>query len=480
MKLLFTILLTAAITGAIVWGVFKVLPGSAQAGPIVTTTVRTGKPVLGQLVEIVSAPGEISPKKKVSISARVSARIMELPFLPGAKVTAGSAQSERPVPASLLVKLDSTDLEAALRSAEARKKAQAARMEVDEAQIESQRASLRATDIQIIQAQRELKRNEGLLASKDVSQSIVDDLRSKLEDLQARLEASRFALIAAEKNISVLKHNLEEADAEISKARENLGHTTIVSPIDGVITKVNTEVGEMAVMGTMNNAGTVILEVADLSKMVMAAQVDESDIGMLKVGQKARVRIQAYPGRIFEGVVDTIALSATTTPTRFFKVEILLDTSGERIYSGLTADVDIQTRVNENVVKIPSQAVLGRPVDTLPAEHRKEGGLVNLNKTITPVVYRKIGDKAVITPIRIGPSDATHTVVLEGLSIEDEVITGPFKVLESIANDQKVQLEGEKKDGAPAGPATPSTTPAKPPGAGPDRTSSGPRVKFGK
>src|SRR4051812_27767498 len=142
-----------------------------------------------------------------------------------------------------------------------------------------------------------------------------------------------------------MKHELEAADAEIARARDSLSYTTITSPIDGQITRINSQVGELVVIGTMNNPGTVIMEVADLNTMLVNARIDESSVASVKVGQKALVRAQAYAGEVFEGTVSSVALSQTEEKdgSKYYKTEILLNTNGRRIFSGLTADVDIET-----------------------------------------------------------------------------------------------------------------------------------------
>jgi hypothetical protein len=179
--------------------------------------------------------------------------------------------------------------------------------------------------------------------------------------------------------------------------------------------------------------------------------------------------MEAYRDKIFEGTVVSVALAnfdpnmargasnrfmmGNQDGTKFYVSEILLKTDGQRIFSGLTADVDIETKRWDDILKIPSQAVLGRSVDELPQDLRDKPE-VDKTKTMVPVVYRSVDGKAVVTPVSIGGSDLTHTVIKSGLSESDMIITGPFKVLESIAHDQKI-----KEDRATTRPTTkPSTT----------------------
>jgi HlyD family secretion protein len=410
--------------------------------------VRVERVVRGDLVEFVSASGEVEPKTKVQISARVAARIAELPFDEGDVVKKGD----------VLVKFDDRDLRAALESVKARYDAEKAQIFVAETRIKSQEAQLGAQQIQLADAERDLRRQTQLLSTKDVSQSTVDTAQARVDNLKAQIDAAKQSLDADRAGLIVLRHNLDAARAEIQRSEDNLSYATIESPIEGIVTKVEAEVGEMALMGTMNNPGTVLLNVADLSKILLVAHVDEASIANIKVGQKAKVRMQAYGDEVFEGFVDKMALKNTEerlTNTKFFEVEILLKTDGRRIPSGLNGDAEIETNRLENVLKVPSQSVVGRAVESLPVEVRYKPE-VDQKKTIASVVYRFVDGKAVVTPVAVGPSDVTHTVIRSGLSEGDQVITGPYKVLEQIQHDWRV------KDEAKQGPATqPATQPVK-------------------
>ena len=294
-------LLVVSVIGALIKGKGK----ASQKGKV----VRLETAQQGELVEYISAPGEIEPKTNVEISAKVSARIIELPFQEGDTVTCGDPHATVPVPASILVRLDAKDLESRLISARASRAAQAAQVEVEKAKIAAQRATLAGLAVSLEQAQRDLKRKKGLLQSQDISQSAFDEVQCRVDELKAQYAAQKYSLESAELNLIVLRYNLEAADAGIAQAKEALSYTTITSPIDGVITRINAEVGEMVVTGTMNNPGTVIMQVADLSEMLLVAQVDEADIGKLKLAQHAAVRVQAFAEHKFKGTVDSIALT---------------------------------------------------------------------------------------------------------------------------------------------------------------------------
>ncbi|MCK5174388.1 MAG: efflux RND transporter periplasmic adaptor subunit, partial [Planctomycetes bacterium] len=360
-----TVIVTLVSVG-VIYGVIKKKSGQAK----MAKTVRLAQPECGELAEIVSAPGEIEPSRKVELSAKVSARIVELPFEEGDTVTGGDSEADPPTGGSLLVRLDGKDLESQLRSTKANLAAQTAQVEVERARLLSQQASMSGLAASLKEAHSDLTRKKGLLESHDISQAVFDQAQCRVDEVQAQYTAAGHTLKSAELNLIVLQHNLEAADARMAQAQEALTYTTITSPIDGVVTRINAEVGELVMTGTMNNAGTVIIEVADLSQMLVVAQVDEADIGKLQVGQEAAVYVQAFPDVEFSGVVDSIALTHRNSQsgTKFFRTEILLNSIPEatRLYSGLTADVDIQTRVHEDILKVPSQAVLAREIDSLP------------------------------------------------------------------------------------------------------------------
>jgi len=439
--------------------VIKIKSGASKK----PTVVRIEKAQHGELIEFVSAPGEIEPSVNVEISAKVSARIIELPYEEGDIVTCGSTDTNPPEPASVLVRLDDKDLQSRLLSAEASYAAQAAQIEVEKARISSQQASLVGLDASLKQSQRDLERQRGLLESQDISQATYDQSKLKFDELESRHNSTKHTLNAAELNLLVMEHNLEAAGANVTQAKEALSYTTITSPIDGVVTRINAEVGEVVIYGTMNNPGTVILEVADLSTMLLVAQVDEADVGKLRVGQKATVYVQTFPDDEFKGVVDSIALThriSQSTATKYFRTEILLEGDVKKLFSGLTAHVDIETIKHEDVLNVPSQAVLGRAIDDLPLDIRENNPEVDKEKTFTPVVYRYIDGKAVVTPVKIGPSNLTNTIIKSGITEDDKIIVGPYKELEGLKHDKKIrderEVEAEKKkkkkaDGAEAG-----------------------------
>lgn len=441
-----TIILTCIVTIVAVLVVQALLKRKLSGGAK-PTPVRIEVIAPADLTEFVTAPGEVEPRTKVDISAKVSARIVELPYKEGQRVTRGDPDAQPPVPPSVLIKLDSRDLESRLRSAEASFHAQEAQIAVDKANIARQKAALDAAAATLRQAENDFARQKQLLESRDISQAAFDQIECRLAEMRANFIAGQHALEAAELSLIVMQHRLDASHEEIEQAKEALSYTTITSPIDGVITRINAEVGEVVMTGTMNNPGTVIMQVADLSQMILVAQVDEADIGNLKVGQKARVRVQAFWDEEFTGVVDTIALTHDLSPTRtkYYKTEIILHDNARKLHSGLTADVDIETVTHKDICKVPSQAVVSRKVDDLPLEIRQNNPNVDMAKTDALVVYRLIDGKAVVTPVSIGPSDMTHIIIKSGLSAGDKVVSGPYKILESIRHDQLICDEAQQK-----------------------------------
>jgi HlyD family secretion protein len=420
------------------------LQGKA-AGTGKATIVRVEEAQLGKLIETVSAPGQIEPKINVQISAKTSGRIVELPFDEGAVVTKGDPNTSPTVPASVLVRLDSRDMESRLQSTRADRSARAAQIDVEKARVASQETSLVGQKAGLDQAGRDYARQCELLKTKDVSQVACDEAKLKVDDLQSKYDSAVHSLKAAQLNLKVLEHNLEAAEAAIEQAEESLSYTVITAPINGTITRINAKVGEMVVTGMMNNPGTKILEIGDLSEMLVVAQVDESDVGKLKCGQAALVHVQAWPNKVFRGVVRTVALSNNTgnQGSKYYETEVLLKDPNEQIYTGMTADVDVEVAYHENKLVLPSQAVLGREVDELPVEIRDTLTEAQKSKTFATVVYVYKDGKAIVTPVSIGASSATHTIVTSGVKVGDKIIVGPYKELEKLKHNQAVKDERE-------------------------------------
>mgnify|MGYP002630873894 CR=1 FL=1 len=417
--LIFSVILVLGLAGAILAlgpslaGNFSFGSSSGGSGELVRFEAVTRR----TLIERVAAPGEIEPNVKVDVSAEVSARILELPFREGENVRQGD----------MIIRLDAADFQARLESSEARRDAERFRLQSEQSRIAGPISSLS-------NAQERLRRQEQLFETGDISRQNLDDARNKVAELSAQVEAGKLS-------ISVLESSLAAAEADIDQARDRVAKTVMKSPINGVITILNAEVGELVVVGTMNNAGTVIMTIADLSRMRLDAKVAESDIAKVANTQPAEIRINAYPDEVFEGIVERIALqrSIDRDGSGFFKAEVQLTLDGRRIYSGLAANVDIEIARHEGLV-VPSQAVVDMKVDDLSAAAVSSPLVDRSRRTVTVVFVIKDG-KAVCTPVRIGPSSLSETIVAEGIDPEDHVIVGPYKAIEKLEDGDSVRTE---------------------------------------
>lgn len=404
------------IAGALVAGP-QLQGGLASFGPKSEgAKVRTQLIQMGKLTETVKAPGQIEPHTKVDISAEVAARIEDLPFREGDVVKKND----------VVVRLDDRQLKAALNAAHSRRDGEAYR-------LQSEQAHLVGLESSISYRKKQLQRNQELFDSGDLPRKDLDLVLENVEDLQAQIESTKYS-------ISVIESSLQAAQADIDRAEEDLSKTVMRAPMDGLITALNAEIGEVVLMGTMNNPGTVILTVADLSRMLLKAEVSESDISRIAIGQPAKVHINAYRDQVYSGTVTTVALQRTekkTDGTGFFKAEVEIDLRGGRIRSGCLANVDIEIAGHDGLI-IESQAVVDRLVEELPDEVKRNNPLVDPAKKTTTVVYRVVNGKTVCTPVKRGPSDDTHSVVLGGLNAGDVVVVGPFKMLEKLKQDELV------------------------------------------
>lgn len=436
------ILITIAATLVVAGIGFSVLKSATSTDK--HAMVRLAQPEKGTLVEVVNAPGRIEPKEKVELRSRISAKIVALRHKEGDWVVKGDQSHNPAIEPSVIIELDSKDVKAGLEAAQIRRDARAARITASQAELEGSRARFEGQQAVLKQAEKELRRKKSLLKSQDISQSDLDQQQSTVDNLSAQLAAAEKSLKAAELSLTASKRDLAAADADIAQLKEQVEYARITAPMDGTIIKLDADVGEMAT-GSLYNPGTVLAEVADISQMLLIARVDETDIALVKEGQKANVHIHAWPDRVFEGEVVTTALSQTQWPNgdRFFEVEVLLDNKDGEIYSGLAADVDIEVNTHEDVLKVPSQAIADYEIDLLPDELRKVSSIVDAAKILTAVVYRYIDGRAHVTPIAFGPSDATHTMVKAGLSQDDKIIVGPYKALEGLRHLMKVKQEAD-------------------------------------
>jgi len=339
-----------------------------------------------------------------------------LPLREGSEVKAGD----------VVCRLDSRDLAATVASAEAQ-------LRSEEARLESAKAALANATV-------ELRRARDLYETKDIAKTELDS--TELTESRAQAE------------LGVALQAIEIARANIERARQDLSYTTISAPFDGVITRLDAEVGELVVVGTLNTPGSVFMEIADLSTMLVKARVDEANIAKVEKGQKCAVDIAAYEGMVFTGVVDHVGLTRKldTDQTAYFEVDVLLDRREDILLrTGLTASVDIQIQVLRDVMKVLSQAVVERRVDDMPAEVAASA-LVDEKKRFARVVYIERNGEAWPIAVKTGAVDLTHTVIEQGLEENQRVIVGPFKALmemkakRAVVDELTTPATPEKKD----------------------------------
>lgn len=357
---------------------------------------------------VVSAPGEVDPKVKVNISAHVIGKIEKLYFKEGDTIRRGQR----------LVELE--------RVAYVAQRARMASM-LANGRIEARRSRINLTN-----AETQFKRAQRLQEQGISAQELFD--RSALE-----LENSRAGLASAEEGV-------RQAAAGLAQAEEDLARTTIVAPIDGKIVQLNAHEGEVVITGTMNNPGSVIAIIADLSEILIEAEVGETEVVRMRVGQPAKVKVDAVQDFEYSGQVAEIGSSATakagSSGLRYFTVKVGLQNADERLRPGMTAQVDIITESAKNVFSVPVQSVVERaPGSKGKAASDEDDSDVKKLKYV--FVVEK--DKARMVQVTTGISNATHVAITSGLKEGDSVVTGPFRLFKKLKDGQTVVPESEKK-----------------------------------
>ncbi len=383
--------------------VFFSLKGEGDKGTSVTTTKAARKTISA----IVKASGEITPEKKVEISAKVVGEITELPVKEGETVRKGQK----------LVQIERDIYEAALDQAMASYQQAAAAIERDE--------------IQLADAERNLKRTKALFAQGLASQ----------EKLDAATVAYRSAKVA----LKVQKHTVEQFRSALKRARDDLARTTILAPMDGVIIQLNAEKGETVVPGRANLPGSVIMTVADMSRILAEVDVGEVDVVHVKLGQHADVHVDALGDRVEKGTVVEIATSGTedkTEGTVKFKVKIALDDPSPDLRPSMTAKADILTATHENALVVPIQAVVKRRLDAKGREIRGKGPAAGKRRDVVYVVDH---GKASVRPVKTGISNELSVEIASGLEPGDTVITGPYRALKGLHDGDPVHVEASSR-----------------------------------
>jgi HlyD family secretion protein len=399
---------------------------------------------------IVSASGTIEPKRQVNVSATTMGRVTRLAVQEGQRVKAGQ----------FLLEIDPRSLAGQIDRGEASVAAARAALEQTTTAVEQARASL---DL----AQQTLKRQQDL--SKDGLTT-----RESLERAQNDVTLREADLRARQQEVQARQQQIKQEEASLSTTRYNLSQVTIASPMDGIVTRRNIEEGENVVVGTMNNAGTVLLTVADMSAIQAEIQVDETDIPNVAIGQKAVVTIDAVPDKTFKGHVTDIGNSPTQTTTTAantgqrqatnFKVVVTIDDPVPDVRPGFSCSAEITTATRKDAVAVPIQSLTVRqllfddkdalvheappkvqhslfgtpvvtatpppPPDPPPGQTRKD----------TEGVFVVRGDRVVFEPVGIGIAGERYFEVTKGLKPGDDVVTGPFDSVRQIADGSQIKV----------------------------------------
>lgn len=378
----------------------------------------------------VASTGHIEPKRSVDISADVSGRIVQLPVEEGQDVQVGD----------LLLVIDPTQFQAEV---------QRARAALSQARAEATRARASYT-----QARRDADRLEEL-------QARTRDLVTAAEVEQAVTEAEVAAALQ-----QAAQHAVEQAEARLDQARDQVAKTTIRAPMSGRITRLNVEQGETAIVGTMNNPGSLLLTIADLSVMEAVMEVDETDVPEVSVGDSASVEIDAFPNRRFAGRVTKIGNSSIVQQTAGaptsqqavdFEVRVTLTDPPESVRPDLSATADIITATREEALAIPITALTLVPaedVEPLPSEvvspdQRPAAG----GRDVEGVFVVEDG-RARFRPVRVGIAGDEHFEVLAGLEAGERVVSGSYQAIRELEHDRRVEV------------TTVDTVDAPPPGQG--------------
>lgn len=384
-----------------------------------TFEVEVEKVALRDIYETVSASGKVQPEVVVKISPEVSGEIFELPKLEGDKVSKGE----------LLVKINPDLYQAAVARTEAA--------------TNTAKANLLQAEAQFIEAENNYKRNEQLFKKGAISATEFDAFKRGYEVAKLSIEAARY--------------QLKSAQATEKEAKDNLRRTTIYSPIDGTLSKLNVEVGER-VVGTAQMAGTELLRIADLNNMEVLIEVNENDINKIKLNDSAYVEVEAVSDRKFRGVVTRIANSSisrlnesATDQVSNFEVRIRIDKSSYEdlikedglspFRPGMSATVEIFTQLAKSALSVPVQAVTLRSDTTGKSSSRSR----SLNDEEFECVFVVQEGKAQLRKVKIGIQDDKYFEIKEGLSENDEIVSGPYAIISQKLHTD-ASLKTKKKD----------------------------------
>lgn len=354
----------------------------------------------------VSANGKVQAVKKVDISANVMGQVTRLAVKEGDVVKAGA----------FLMEIDPA-------RSRATADAQAAASEASAKDWESARARLQQARSDFARA--EANRKAGIISQAD------------FEQLRTTLTTTEAAALASQRRYEQSKAGLRDATIYLAKS-------TIKAPMDGVVTARRIELGETAVIGVQNQAGTILLTISDMSKVEAEMEVDEASIPSVKLGQEAQVRIDAYPNQTFQGQVTEVGgspiLKTSINEATKFKVKVWIKNPPLTIKPGLSAQADIYTGSRDQVLAIPFQALVMREIKLKPGETHKPGA-----PREEEGVFLQEGGKAKFVAVKTGLMGDLSVEVLSGLKGGETLITGPNRALRDLKGGEAVRVEKAKK-----------------------------------
>ncbi|HSE64971.1 MAG TPA: efflux RND transporter periplasmic adaptor subunit [Thermoanaerobaculia bacterium] len=376
--------------------------------------VTTAKVESIDIVSKVTANGKIQARRKVDLSALVMGQIVNLAVKEGDKVNRGQ----------LLLQIDRAQL--------------AAQNAGRESAVAAMRSDLQAARANSEQARLDYERARRNWEAKILSEAEYQKAKSVYDTAQA--------------NLSATQQRLQESGANLAASRDSLSKTTVAAPIAGVVTYLPVKEGEVTVIGTMNNPGTQLLTISDMSEVEAVMMVDETSVPEVKVGQKANLNIDAYPNRPFEGVVTEVGsspiskndpdlLSLTQGSEAInFKVKIRVVNPPETIRPGFSVTADILTGRKEGATAIPIQALVVR--DVPKKDGKPATGGAGRPQTEEGVYVIKAG-KLAFEKVETGLAGELMIEVKSGPKVGEEIVTGPFKVLRQVKEGDKVLVEKE-------------------------------------
>ena len=369
--------------------------------------VRTEAIENRDLVKIVTASGNIRSRRTVDISSDVSARVSQLLIDEGDDVVAGQ----------ILLRLEPDQYQAALSRAEA----QLAQSQAQEAQQTANMTQAVRDRDRLVQ----LRARDSLL----VSRQQLDDAETRVEVQQALLESARFGVL--------------QAQAGVDESEDRLSKTIFTAPMAGKVTRLNVEEGETVIIGTMNNPGSLVATISDLSVIEVVVQVDETEVSEIALGDSASIRIDAFPDRDFSGTVTEIGNSAINPPSQQqgnqqaaidFEVVLTLDETDAPLRPDLSATADIMVESRSGVIAVPIIALTVRDAEEV-GEAVDESGLEDIEG-----VFLVRESTVSFQPIQVGVAGQEYFEVLTGLSSGDIVVAGPYQRIRQLREGDAISV----------------------------------------